>query len=118
MKKLLLKLLQWGVALAIIVWLVLDAVENQSFAQLRDSPKRWDLLALAALVCFIGVVLTMVRWCYLVRTLDVPLSWRDTFRLGFLGYLFNFISPGAVGGDLFKVVFLRANAKAGAPRSP
>ncbi len=36
----------------------------------------------------------------------MPLSWRDALRLGFLGYLFNFISPGAVGGDLFKVVFL------------
>ncbi len=28
------------------------------------------------------------------------------FRLGFLGYLYNFITPGSVGGDLFKAVFL------------
>ena len=30
----------------------------------------------------------------------------DAFRLGFLGYLFNFVSLGSVGGDLFKAVFI------------
>ena len=31
---------------------------------------------------------------------------RDAFRLGFLGYLMNFVSLGSVGGDLFKAVFI------------
>ena len=30
----------------------------------------------------------------------------DAFRLGFLGFLFNFVSAGAVGGDLFKAFFI------------
>jgi hypothetical protein len=106
LKKLLLNLLRWGVPAAIIVWLVHQAVENDSFVRLRDEPKQWSFLALATLICFVAVLITMVRWYYLVRTLDVPLTWRDAFRLGFLGYLFNFISPGSVGGDLFKVVYL------------
>ena len=106
MKKLLLKLVQWSVALAIIVWLVVQAVENKSFDQLRNGPKQWDMLVLATVVCFAAVLATIVRWYFLVRALGVPLTWRDALRLGFLGYLFNFISPGAVGGDLFKVVFL------------
>jgi hypothetical protein len=42
----------------------------------------------------------------LVKALDLPFRLRDAFRLGFLGYLFNFIAPGAVGGDLFKAVFI------------
>jgi hypothetical protein len=106
LKKLLWNLVRWGLPAAIIIWLVRQAVQNDSFARLRDEPKQWNFLALAALVCLAAVLLTMVRWYYLVRALDVPLTWRDAFRLGFLGYLFNFISPGAVGGDLFKVVYL------------
>jgi hypothetical protein len=106
LKKLLWNLLRWGVPAAIIASLVYQAVRDDSFARLRDEPKQWNFLALAALVCLAAVLLTMVRWYYLVRALNVPLTWREAFRLGFLGYLFNFISPGAVGGDLFKVVYL------------
>ncbi len=106
MKKILFKLLRWAVPLAIITWLVVDATRNDSFAKLRDQPKHWDLLALAAVLCFVAVVLTMIRWMYLVRALDIPFRVRDALRLGFLGYLLNFISPGSVGGDLFKAVFL------------
>src|SRR5262249_62075561 len=67
---------------------------------------QWDMLGLATLICFVAVLLTMVRWYYLVRALDVPITWRDAFRLGFLGYMWNFVTPGSVGGDLVKVVYL------------
>ncbi|MBW3542043.1 MAG: flippase-like domain-containing protein, partial [Planctomycetes bacterium] len=33
---------------------------------------------------------------------DFPFRIRDALRLGFIGYLFNFVAPGAVGGDLVK----------------
>jgi glycosyltransferase 2 family protein len=100
------QVLRWVLPAAIIAWLVIDAMRNDSFAQLRDQPKRWDLLAAATVLCFCAVVNTMMRWRMLVRAIGIPLSVRDTLRLGFLGYLFNFVSPGAVGGDLFKAVFL------------
>jgi len=53
-----------------------------------------------------AVVLTIVRWYLLVRALQIPFRVRDALRLGFLGYLFNFVSLGSVGGDLFKAVFM------------
>src|SRR6185369_1931403 len=102
-KKIIVQLVRWGIPLAIIAWLVRGAVSNDSFTQLRDSPKQWDLLALATVLCFIAVIVTIVRWYFLVRALNIELSIRDAFRLGFLGYLFSFITPGSVGGDLFKV---------------
>lgn len=106
LKKLLWNLVRWGVPAAIIGWLVYQAVRNDSFSRLRDEPKQWDYLALATLVCFVAVMLTMARWYYLVRALDVPITWRDAIRLGFLGYMWNFVTPGSVGGDLVKVVYL------------
>ncbi|MCC7084970.1 MAG: flippase-like domain-containing protein [Pirellulales bacterium] len=106
MKKLLWNLLRWGVPVAILAYLLYDATRNDSFVRLRNEPKHWGYLALALLLCFVAVALTIGRWYYLVRVLQIPLRVRDAFRLGFLGYLLNFVSPGSVGGDLFKAVFL------------
>jgi uncharacterized protein (TIRG00374 family) len=105
-KNIIFKIVRWGIPAAIIAWLVFDATRNDSFARLRDEPKRWDLLAAAAVLCFTAVIITMLRWRFLVRALGIPFRVRDALRLGFLGYLLNFVSPGAVGGDLFKAVFL------------
>ena len=105
MKKLLLIVVRWIFPLAIIGWLMVNAAQNDSFSRMRDAPKQWDLLALATVLCFAAVLLTIVRWYFLVRALEIPFRVRDAFRLGFLGYLYNFITPGSVGGDFFKAVF-------------
>jgi uncharacterized protein (TIRG00374 family) len=106
LKKLLLNLLLLVIPAAIIAWLVRDAIANQSFSQMWQQPKRWDLLALATVCCFLATITTIVRWHYLVRAIDLPLRMRDTIRLGFLGYMWNFVFPGGVGGDFVKAVFL------------
>jgi hypothetical protein len=51
-------------------------------------------------------VLTLIRWCYLVRALGLPLRMRDALRIGFMGYLFNLAPMGIVGGDLLKALML------------
>ncbi len=33
---------------------------------------------------------------------NLPFRVHDALRLGFIGYLFNYVAPGAVGGDLIK----------------
>lgn len=106
MKKLVINLLKYGISLGIIAWLVADARSNQTFENLVAQPKQWDLLALAWILGMAAVVLTIVRWYYLVRALGLPFTLKDAFRLGFLGYLLNFVSLGAVGGDLFKAIFI------------
>ncbi len=106
MKKLGVAAVKYGVSLAIVGWLLWDARGNELFATLVQSHKDWSLLALAWLACFAAVAATFVRWFLLVRALGLPFSLRDAFRLGFLGYLFNFVSFGGVGGDLIKAVFV------------
>ena len=103
--KLAVKLLQWGILLGIVAYLAHDIYERDSFGELYREPKQWHLLGAALLVTLLGVLLTIVRWFWLLRAHDLPLSMRDALRLGFLGYLLNFVSLGAVGGDLFKAVF-------------
>ncbi len=92
--------------LAIAVYLANDVRRNSAFEVLAASPKRWDLLAAALGVTLAAVLIIIVRWHLLVRALDIPLRLRDTLRLGLLGYMLNFVSLGAVGGDFFKSIFV------------
>ena len=110
MKKLLITLLKVAISAAIIGYLVWDAIrggENGNvFANLVNQPKQWGILAAAWASCTVAVLLTFVRWWYLVRALDVPCRFRDIVRISFWGYLFNLAPLGIVGGDLVKAVML------------
>lgn len=112
MKKLLVMLLKIGISAGIIAWLVWDAAGTQNaqgenvFQQLAHQSKRWGLLAAAWVLCTSAVMLTLIRWWYLVRALELPFRMKDGLRIGFLGYLFNLAPMGIVGGDLLKAVML------------
>ena len=105
MKRYLIGFLKIAIPLGIIVWLLAN-VEPDQFEKLRERPKDWRLLAAAFGISFLAICITFVRWYLLVRTINLPFRLRDAFRLGFLGYLLNFVSVGAVGGDLFKAFFI------------
>jgi len=42
----------------------------------------------------------------LVSALNFKFRIRDAFRLGFIGYLFNYVAPGSAGGDLVKAMLI------------
>ena len=110
MKKLLVTLLKIALSLAIIAYLAWKSTRGEAnanaFAVLRDQPKHWGLLAAGGACCTVAVLLTFVRWWYLVIALGVPLQLRDAFRISFWGYLLNFLPLGIVGGDVFKAWML------------
>jgi len=104
-KRYLLGFLKIAIPLGIIAWLLAN-VEPEQLAALRDRPKNWPLLIAAFGISFAAICVTFLRWYLLVRAVNLPFRLRDAFRLGFLGYLLNFVSVGAVGGDLFKAFFI------------
>jgi len=111
LKRHLLTLLKIAASLAIIAFLVWRATRPQEdgtnvFENLKDQPKDWFLLAAACLTCAVAVLLTFIRWWYLVCALELPFRLSEALRLGFLGYLFNLAPMGIVGGDLLKAVML------------
>lgn len=106
MKRALINLLKFGASAAILGYLVWDVRSNASFAGLLSQPKDWGLLLLALTLVMAMVCTTIVRWYFLVRALGLEFTLKDAFRLGFLGFLLNFVSLGAVGGDLFKAIFI------------
>lgn len=112
LKKLLITLVKFGISLAIIAWLVYDAAGTTDesgrnvFYRLVHQAKDWEFLVAATLLCGGAVMLTLVRWWYLVRALELPLRFSQALRIGFLGYLFNLAPMGIVGGDLLKAWML------------
>lgn len=90
--------------LALIAWLLWT--NRAEIDQFRRQSIDFVLLTVALAAVFLSLCITIFRWYLLVRALEIDFRIRDSFRLGFLTYLFNFISPGSVGGDLFKAVFI------------
>jgi len=109
LKRFLVNSLKIAISVGILAYLVMDANSKGDFAVLLGRDKQWGALAGAAVLCFLAVLITLVRWYYLIRALDLPIRFQDALRLGFLGYLFNMSPVGIVGGDLLKAVMLARN---------
>ena len=87
--------------LAVVLW--------QDRAQLREVlGRRIDpgMLGLVLLILQLGLLITFLRWHILVRVIEPSFKLRTTMLLGFIGYVFNLVIPGAVGGDLVKAAYL------------
>lgn len=110
MKKIFVTLLKLGISFGLIAYLIWSATQSTDkvnvFANLRDQPKNWWMLFAAWAISTTGVLLTFVRWWYLVRALDIPCRFADAIRISFWGFLFNLAPLGIVGGDLVKAVML------------
>ena len=100
------RILRWTIPPAIVAYLVYDVQRQDSFPRIWHGDKNWTLLGVALLAFLAAQLLTIARWYWLVRALDLPFRWNDAVRLGFLGYLLTFVSLGAVGGDLLKAFFV------------
>lgn len=96
--------LKWPVALGVLACLYFQ--NREGLSHLADNPKHWGLLAAAFGLCGISCLLTFVRWYLLVWSQGFEFRVRDAVRLGFLGMILSYIAPGALGGDIFKAIFL------------
>jgi len=110
MKKIIVTLLKLGISFGLIAYLIWNATQSADkvnvFANLRDQPKNWPMLAGAWAFSVVAVLLTFIRWWYLVRALDIPCRFADALRISSWGFLFNLAPLGIVGGDLVKAVML------------
>ena len=93
------------VPLAIIGFLLYQ-ISDEDWQRLRECNKNWWMLAAAFGIALTAWSISFVRWYLLVVALEIPFRLRDAFRLGFLGFMFNFVSLGVVGGDFFKAIFI------------
>lgn len=117
MRRHLATLLKIAISLGIIAYLVYDIKrydankEGDVFSNLLNQSKQWGYLAMAVGFCFSAVLLTMIRWHFLVRALEIPTKMKNSFRIAFVGYFFNLAPLGIAGGDLVRIVLLAGKHK-------
>ncbi|WP_197355354.1 lysylphosphatidylglycerol synthase transmembrane domain-containing protein [Aureliella helgolandensis] len=105
MKRTCLLVVKLGLPLALFVYLLMS-VSPEDYRVFAEQPKQWGLLVLAQCIALFAICLSFLRWYLLVRAFDIPFTISEALRLGFLGYLLNFVSFGSVGGDLFKAILV------------
>jgi glycosyltransferase 2 family protein len=110
LKGLLFTVAKIAASIAIIGWLSYKLFGTPegwaAFLEMLRQPKAWRLLAAGVILNQTAVIITIVRWWYLVRALGVDFSLPAAVRIGFLGYFFNFAPTGIAGGDLLKAWML------------
>ncbi len=89
------------VLLGLVLWQNADKI-RAVFAHPLDL----RLLGLGVLIFQFSLLITYVRWYLLVRVIEPRFTLRSTMLLGFIGYVFNLVIPGAVGGDFIKAAYL------------
>jgi glycosyltransferase 2 family protein len=99
-----LTLIKIALALGILGFLVFQA--RDAIANLTARTIDWKFMAAAMLCSLAAAGLGFVRWHILIRALDIGARLIDSVRLGALGFALNFVSPGSIGGDFFKAIFL------------
>ena len=98
-----------NLALIALAFGLLSLVIRQNWDKLGEVfSRKLDLRLLAAGIAIfqVSVMLTFLRWYALVKVIEPRFTIRSTFLLGFIGYVFNLVIPGAVGGDLIKAAYL------------
>ncbi|MGC8643947.1 MAG: lysylphosphatidylglycerol synthase transmembrane domain-containing protein, partial [Isosphaeraceae bacterium] len=71
-----------------------------------SHPLDLRLLVLGIAIFQCSLIITYMRWYLLVRVIEPRFTLRATLLLGFIGYVFNLVIPGAVGGDFIKAAYL------------
>jgi glycosyltransferase 2 family protein len=100
--------LKIAVPLGIIGWLIWHVAKRhpEALQPFHSGEANLGMLLAAMTLVLLAHVVAMARWHLLLRGLLIPIRLRDSLRLGFLGHLMTFVSPGQVGGDVFKAVFI------------
>lgn len=93
-----------AIGIAIVGWLLWS---NKDAVSAIDSESlRPGLLFFGGTVLFVAIAVSFVRWWTLVNAVGLSLRLGDAMVMGYVGYAFNLLLPGAVGGDLVKSVMI------------
>lgn len=96
--------IKWALAAGLLG--LLCYLHRDTLTQLSVDDIPWEFAGVAVVLTLAAVLLTFLRWYLLVWAQDFDFSLVEAVRLGFLGYISNYIAPGAVGGDAVKAVVL------------
>ncbi len=96
--------MKWPAALGLLGSLFYQ--NGNEIGRLAERRIDWFYFSIAFILCSGSIVLTFMRWYLLVWAQEFRFRIRDALRLGFIGYLFNYVAPGSAGGDIVKAIMI------------
>ena len=100
-------ILKIGITLGALAW-VFSKVDINDLREAFAKCNPWYLLL--ALLCYIiSQIIASSRLNSFLKVIGIKVSERHNLRLYQLGLLYNFFLPGGIGGDGYKIYFLRKN---------
>jgi uncharacterized membrane protein YbhN (UPF0104 family) len=98
-------------SLAVAAWAI-NWVVAQAGANLQHEFKtcNWGWIVVTVLLTALGTAVSSYRWSCLLALQQVVISQWDAFRLTMIGVFFNLFGLGGVGGDVFKMYYVRSHA--------
>jgi uncharacterized membrane protein YbhN (UPF0104 family) len=77
---------------------------EQGLEEVLRRPVQWMPFLAAGTLLAASAFVTFFRWWLLVRVLGLAFGLGNAVRLGLVGFFFNTVLPGGVGGDIVKAV--------------
>lgn len=93
-------LLKYGLGIGLLAWVIAD--NWSGLKGVFERPVHIEPLLIATGIASVGLIITFLRWHYLVQAVGLPFTRYNAIRLGLVGYYFNTFLPGSIGGDIVK----------------
>ena len=93
------------ITLAALYWVSTKIPLNELTDVLKEISPIYLAFALLAYICSILVASSRLNSFF--KAIDLHLTERYNFRLYQLGLLYNFFLPGGIGGDGYKIFFIK-----------
>lgn len=109
------KVAQYTLAIGLLVFVLFRAWEPPGesmglkhlvFEHLARGQIHGVSLVASIFLLAVAVAITIVRWHLLLGALGLGIEPAETARLGWIGFYFNTLLPGSIGGDLVKATVL------------
>jgi len=110
MKSYAVTLLKLCFAALIIYYMV--ATGKLDLNQISQISHKKAMVFEVVLIILTAVLLTTIRWYYLLIWQGITTTFRAVLRINCIGMFFNSFMPGALGGDLVKAFYIAKDSKA------
>lgn len=110
-------LLKFGISIAILGYLFVQANQDEQFQRLFETKKNWWWVLVALLSCLAAHLVAYVRWHVMAKAVGFKLTIWEAIKIGFIGTFFNILAFGVVGGDSLRAFYAARRAKSKVPEA-
>lgn len=98
-------ILKVAVTTALLIW-VFSKVDFKSVKDRLLHPQYWWMYIAAIFCMFLSMVVSAWRLMSFFKSMGLKLNPRYNLRLYFMGMFYNFLLPGGIGGDGYKIYLI------------